>query len=481
MDWYHEQGLKLLLNPSYIEEEPDHELMMTTLETIVNKAKYFLTWQQSKWLLDPVENKITKVPVLKAMPKIHKTPASARPIVPTFGTLLANASAWVDYRLKPLLSRFPWILKDSKTFCRQILDLKMPSGKEVWLVTGDVVAMYPNIPIEDGIQQIATMLNVSPMYFETLEEAANLPVKSLDELTVLLLRLVLQYNYATFAGRTFRQVVGTAMGTATAPTYANLFLAGYEAAPLKQLTDIILYYGRFIDDVSAIVVGSQEDVLKFQDRFGKLHPNMKMEWTHSCHQIPFLDVHVSLEVAPGRLRQSSKVEVVTRVYQKALNAYLYIPWNSCHSDASKRSWVRGELIRYVRISSREEDFKKIMKMFCSRLRARGYPGRWLTSVFSDISYAVERPTALISRPPKSLEERTHQLHVLKLIHNPLWDTVEFGPIWRTLRDAWIETGLGRASDRFLASFKKPSALGDTLNKINRETINAHQAEHAATV
>jgi hypothetical protein len=60
MDWYHEQGLKLLLKPSYIEEEPDHELMMTTLETIVNKAKYFLTWQQSKWLLDPVKNKITK-------------------------------------------------------------------------------------------------------------------------------------------------------------------------------------------------------------------------------------------------------------------------------------------------------------------------------------------------------------------------------------------------------------------------------------
>jgi hypothetical protein len=220
----------------------------------------------------------------------------------------------------------------------------MPPGKEVWLVTGDVVAMYPNIPIEDGIQQIATMLNVSPMYFETLEEAANLPVKSLDELTVLLLWLVLQYNYASFAGHTFCQVFGTAMGTATAPTYANLFLAGYEAAPLKQLTDIILYYGRFIDDISAIIVGSQEDVLKFQDRFGKLHPNMKMEWTHSRHQIPFLDVHVSLEVAPGRLRQSSKVEVVTHVYQKALNAYLYIPWNSCHSDASKRSWVRGPCI-----------------------------------------------------------------------------------------------------------------------------------------
>jgi hypothetical protein len=122
-----------------------------------------------------------------------------------------------------------------------------------------------------------------------------------------------------------------------------------------------------------------------------------------------------------------------------------------------------------------------MKLFCYRLRARGYPGKWLRSVFSDVSYVEERPKALIPRPLKSFEEGESQLHVLKFIHNPLWDSVEFGPIWRTLRDAWIETGLGRASDRFLASFRKPSALGDTFNKINRETINAYQAEHAAEV
>ncbi|THU83123.1 hypothetical protein K435DRAFT_566797, partial [Dendrothele bispora CBS 962.96] len=58
-----------------------------------------------------------------------------------------------------------------------------------------------------------------------------------------------------------------------------------------------------------------------------------------------------------------------------LNAYLYIPWNSCHSNDSKRAWVKGELIRYIRISSRLEDFAKIRKEFGIRLHARGYPGR----------------------------------------------------------------------------------------------------------
>ena len=36
-------------------------------------------------------------------------------------------------------------------------------------------------------------------------------------------------------------------------------------------------------------------------------------------------------------------------------------------------------------------------------------------------------------------------------------------------------------DRFLASFKKPESLNDRLNKINRETIEAYQAELAMTV
>ncbi|KAJ3817436.1 hypothetical protein F5880DRAFT_1604363, partial [Lentinula raphanica] len=75
-----------------------------------------------------------------------------------------------------------------------------------------------------------------------------------------------------------------------------------------------------------------EDVLRFQKRFGALHPNMKMEWTQSRFQLPFLDLEISLELKPG--------------------AILYIPWKSCHSDDSKRAWVKGELTRYVRICSR---------------------------------------------------------------------------------------------------------------------------------
>ncbi|KAJ7221775.1 hypothetical protein C8J57DRAFT_1094836 [Mycena rebaudengoi] len=52
-----------------------------------------------------------------------------------------------------------------------------------------------------------------------------------------------------------------------------------------------------------------------------------------------------------------------------MNAYLYIPWNSCHSPDSKCAWVKGELTRYVRICSSEADFAKIHTEFAIRLNA----------------------------------------------------------------------------------------------------------------
>ncbi|KAJ7758961.1 hypothetical protein DFH07DRAFT_718033, partial [Mycena maculata] len=58
-----------------------------------------------------------------------------------------------------------------------------------------------------------------------------------------------------------------------------------------------------------------------------------------------------------------------------LNAYLYIPWRSCHSLDSKRAWVKGELIRYVRLCSSETYFLKIRTDFTQRLRDHGYPGK----------------------------------------------------------------------------------------------------------
>lgn len=191
-EWYHSQAWKLLLNPSYHEEDLDHELLCETLGIIIDKSRNLLTCQQYKWLHELVEAHKFKVPILKVIPKIHKQLAAGRPIVPTFDTLLANVSAWVDFYIRPLLSCFDWIIPDSKTFCRKLLGIKLQPGEEIWLVSGNVVSMYPNIPIEDGIHCISTLLDVAPMEFSTLEEVAMLNIENREELIIILLCLILQ-------------------------------------------------------------------------------------------------------------------------------------------------------------------------------------------------------------------------------------------------------------------------------------------------
>lgn len=92
------------------------------------------------------------------MPQIHKTPVASRPIVPTFGTLLSKALIWVDHALQPLLSRYNWVLLDSRTLRRELFELELNLYKRHWLITGDAVSLYPNIPMGDGINTVVRLL-----------------------------------------------------------------------------------------------------------------------------------------------------------------------------------------------------------------------------------------------------------------------------------------------------------------------------------
>jgi hypothetical protein len=72
-----------------------------------------------------------------------------------------------------------------------------------------------------------------------------------------------------------------------------------------------------------------------------------------------------------------------------------------------------------------------------------------------VSCSKEWPSALIARSETRNSDLAARLYVLKLTHNPLWEDVDLGPMWRILHEAWFECSLGKSEDRFLASFKKP--------------------------
>ena len=71
--------------------------------------------------------------------------------------------------------------------------------------------------------------------------------------------LVLMWNIFEFDMRLFIQIIGTAMGTQAAPTFANLFMGKMDVlikkCAFRDLEYLIHFYKRFIDHSRIVLQG----------------------------------------------------------------------------------------------------------------------------------------------------------------------------------------------------------------------------------
>lgn len=201
--------------------------------------------------------------------------------------------------------------------------------------------------------------------------ANNVPITALiTELS----RLVLTNNFFEANGVLFHQVWGLAMGTPLAVSAAVIYMANLEERLLH--TKGLVFYKRFIDDIFFVWDGTYIELLDFLRKLNNLAPTIKLTSTISQEKIVFLDLVVVHE--NGRL--------ITQPYQKPLNRYLYLPYTSYHPTHAKKSFIKAELLRYVRLSSKKYDFLQIKEKFFVRLRNRGYPVWFLIPIFEEVKY-----------------------------------------------------------------------------------------------
>ena len=138
-------------------------------------------------------------------------------------------SAWVDYKIQPLMLKLPTFLKDTTDLLQHLANIKPTANTRI--ISLDVTSLYTNIPQRLGINSMRTV------------GAALDP--DADYTTVAdLAQLVLENNIFKFNGAHYIQTQGTAM----APAYANIFMYTIEEKIIEQLPEIILWR-RFIDDI----------------------------------------------------------------------------------------------------------------------------------------------------------------------------------------------------------------------------------------
>ncbi|PVU87002.1 hypothetical protein BB561_006487 [Smittium simulii] len=107
---------------------------------------------------------------------------------------------------------------------------------------------------------------------------------------------------------------------------------------------------------------------------------------------PYCKVYVSKKRYVEKIKTIAQkcikgIKLTFEINQKfAINKYAYIPYNSQHNPSVIKAIIEGELIRYMRQTTRYRDFCHIRSLFKQRLLNKGYPILYLQQMFFKFTY-----------------------------------------------------------------------------------------------
>ena len=127
------------------------------------------------------------------LPKIHKRLENVpgRPVILNCGFYTENILAFLDFHLQPLAREVKSYIKDTNDFLKKLRSLtNLPN--DIILCSVDVIALYPNIPHDEGLSALQKRLE--------LRREKNVSTSTLAELA----EVVLKNNVFTFGKKNFR-------------------------------------------------------------------------------------------------------------------------------------------------------------------------------------------------------------------------------------------------------------------------------------
>ena len=132
------------------------------------------------------------------------------------GTPTEKISEFLHFYLQPVVKPLPSVIKDTTDFLCLLKDVgDIPGGAIICSM--DVVGLYPHIPHDEGLESLRSVLND---YNRNIGIDEELPGKDLIELA----ELILKNNYFEF-DKISHHIMGTAIGTTFAPSFANIFMS----------------------------------------------------------------------------------------------------------------------------------------------------------------------------------------------------------------------------------------------------------------
>ena len=170
-----------------------------------------------------------------------------RPIVCCCGTLLNHLSRWLDYWFQKLRPLIPAYIKDSSQLLSKLKELHQDGRLpfDIWLFTADARSMYTNIDTTHTLEMICKWL-------DKLSRDGFLPQDFPLAAVKEAMALIMLNNVFEWGDLYFLQLLGTAMGTSVACTWATIYFGIHENYTLlPRFSRHLILYSRFIDDILA--------------------------------------------------------------------------------------------------------------------------------------------------------------------------------------------------------------------------------------
>jgi hypothetical protein len=277
--------------------------------------------------------------------------------------LFSRLSQVITEALTPHVKTRKHVILENVTELIDEIEYSTFDPKTQLLVTIDFDSLYSNIPLPDLLKVIKDN-------------------GYLDDTQLRLLEYVLLNNYCEYNGEVYRQLIGIAMGTSSAPPLANLYLYTKFDLPAQTMPRIS-NFKRFIDDVFLKYTGSMDQFLESIAELRRIAHPLGITYTVSNQSVDYLDATF----------YHHREFLVAKTFYKPISKHSFLPPMSCHPRQTIAGYIKGEVIRMRRTCTLNAPFNEAMDTFRRRLLARGFTNSELDSIllFDYERYRTPRP------------------------------------------------------------------------------------------
>ncbi|XP_065180434.1 uncharacterized protein LOC135810995 [Sycon ciliatum] len=289
-----------------------------------------------------------------ALPKTHKKSLKIRPIVSGSGGIFERLGWILHFIFKPLLLNVSAHISSTRDLIAQFTSNENKLKKKI-PISFDVISLYTNIGIEEGISTVLEYANRFKINTYSLT-----PVDLKELLGLILYNNVFQHPTLG----TFKQTRGLAMGSRLSGTIAIIVMDRFEQRHIyRNISPPLPVFVRYVDD-SGTAVDTPAEAQSLLTKLNGKHPTIKfeLELPDKDGFLPILDIR--LKILPNG-------KVTHKLYVKEANKGITLHADSHHPTAVKMAVINNEYKR-AQDNSTPEFAEEARRFISDKLAGNGY-------------------------------------------------------------------------------------------------------------